>query len=327
MKALLIEKPHQRFQRQTGTRQKSGLNHCIDMICRSNESIGYVSCDTVEQIKSAIQTYRPKKVIIQALWVRGEGLAPLKNLFPDVEFYCHIHSNIPFLALEGPAYLIIDSYLKNGHGVIFNSIHAYNAFKDYNPRVYYLPNVYNETFLEPIIKPEDEFLDVGCFGSLRPMKNHLIQATASINLAKRLGKTLRFHTNIKRSEAGGEPVLANLQQLFRMNPKHQLISQPWMEPVNFIQSVRKMDVNLQVSMSESFNIVAADCIAAGTPTVVSSEIEWASSKSMARTNDPESIIQKMREAMGNKDLILENQSKLKEFDRVAKEEWRKFINA
>lgn len=327
MKALLIEKPHQRFQRQTGTRQKSGLNHCIQMLCKAAESMSYVSCDTVEQIKDAIQTYKPKKVIIQALWVRGEGLKPLKSLFPDVEFYCHIHSNIPFLSIEGHAYKFIDTYLKNGFGVIFNSIHAYRCFRDFNSKVYYLPNVYNEPFLDPFIKEEDEFLDVGCFGSIRPMKNQIIQALASINLANRMGKILRFHTNFKRSEAGGEPIILNIQQIFSMFPKHKLISQPWMEPSSFIQSVRKMDVNLQVSMTESFNIVAADCVAAGSPIVVSSEIEWASPKSYAKTNDPESIIFKMKEAIGNKELILENQQRLKDFDKMASNEWRKFINA
>jgi len=33
-----------------------------------------------------------------------------------------------------------------------------------------------------------------------------------------------------------------------------------------------MDICMQVSFSETFNIVAADCIASGVPVIVSSEI-------------------------------------------------------
>ena len=101
-----------------------------------------------------------------------------------------------------------------------------------------------------------------------------MQALAAIKLAERIGKTLLFHINAGRTETKGEPVLNNLRGLFHQlyDRGHKLIEHEWTEREEFIQLCAKMDIGMQVSFSETFNIVGADIISQGVPLVGSAEI-------------------------------------------------------
>jgi hypothetical protein len=54
----------------------------------------------------------------------------------------------------------------------------------------------------------------------------------------------------------------------------KLIESPWAEWSQFRATVAHMDLCMQVSFTETFNIVTADAVAEGVPSVVSSAIEW-----------------------------------------------------
>jgi len=105
------------------------------------------------------------------------------------------------------------------------------------------------------------------------MKNHLLQAVAAMRIGDLLGKKTYFHINTKRMENRGEPVLKNLRNLFK-GTDHVLVEHGWMERDNFLAVARRMDLGMQVSFSETFNIVAADMISQDVPVVVSNEIEF-----------------------------------------------------
>jgi hypothetical protein len=61
------------------------------------------------------------------------------------------------------------------------------------------------------VKAEDQFLDVACFGAIRPLKNQLMQGVSAIRCAESIHKTLRFHINASRAEQKGDNVLKNLR--------------------------------------------------------------------------------------------------------------------
>ena len=65
----------------------------------------------------------------------------------------------------------------------------------------------------------------------------------------------------------------------------------------FVEVIRGMDVCMQVSFSETQNIVSADAANQSVPLVVSSEISWASRLFWASPTDPGSIVNRLRLAL------------------------------
>jgi hypothetical protein len=55
---------------------------------------------------------------------------------------------------------------------------------------------------------------------------------------------------------------------------HKLVVHEWVNHKDFIKLVKTMDIGMQVSYSETFNIVAADFISQGVPVVISKELPW-----------------------------------------------------
>lgn len=325
MKVLIAERINSRYQRMTGRKQNCGLSVCTGMIAQSLESVVVVGCNDINDLANYIKNNNPQVVILEALWMKAEHLIGIKMQNPKTKFYVHIHSNLGFLSIESYALNMIYGHMRQGNGIIFNSIHAYNAFKHFK-NIYYLPNIYDKPYLPLKIQERDE-LHIGCFGSIRPMKNHIMQASAAILYANSVNKKLNFYVNFNRTEDNGEAVKKNIAVLFEMNNKHQLINQPWMEQKDFINSLQKMDVCLQVSMNESFNITAADAVAAGCPVVVSNEIEWVSELCYAKHSNPEEIANKIDFVMKSPLLVNINRGNLNSFNEFAKNKWKQFIDS
>jgi hypothetical protein len=163
--------------------------------------------------------------------------------------------------------------------------------------VFYLPNYYPPEFYprQPRINRGPK-LRVGCFGAIRPLKNQLIQAVAAIQYADLLGKDLRFHINATRLEGGGEPILKNLRALFDETPG-TLVEHPWMNRENFIAMTRRMDIGMQVALTETFNIITADAVMNDVPVVVSPEISWVHPEFQADPTSSEDIMYTMDRAL------------------------------
>ena len=318
MSVLLVEKINHRFERITKSRQASGLSVCLEMIASKIEGVTRVQVDNMQHVELAIQRFKPDKVIFQTIWASESDLVRVKALFPKKRFYIHLHSNTPFLAVEGYAIERINEARKHDVGIVFNDERAARAFGGV-----YLPNIYSVPFKGPRAPKNKSHIDIVCAGSLRPMKNQVTQAVAAIKYADKMGMKLRLHMNIGRSEGGAE-TLMNLKSLFRANPNHELVSIPWFEHHEFIKYLEDMDMGLQVSLSESFNIVAADYTCAGIPMVVSEEISWASKNVQAKTGCVDSILDKM----GNAHLYAEdNRSGLAAFSLNAEKVWNEFVKA
>ena len=180
--------------------QSTGLYNSIkfieDILHTNNIDVNFEVAADNNSIDALLHKYKPLICVIEALWVVPTKITELTKLHPKVKFIIRLHSDTPFLATEGIAMNWVSDYLK-----IHNTIIAPNSprltkelkavFNEYTDNIVYLPNYY------PIdIKPkpyvDSDTINISCFGAIRPLKNHLIQAHAAIAFAKKLNKKLYF---------------------------------------------------------------------------------------------------------------------------------------
>lgn len=249
-------------------------------------------------------------VVIEAFWVPPYKFDHLSAACPNVRFIVRNHSETPFLAHEGVAFGWMLEYLKRPNVAVapnaprmldetrFLARRAHPDWTgaDLDERVPYLPNYYRVPTVSPVRPNASKtWIDIGCFGAVRPLKNHMEQALGAMRFAERIGKLLRFHINAKRVEMGGSPVVKNLRDLFAQMPGCDLVEHAWTPHAEFLQLVATMDIVSQVTFSETFNIVAADAVSQGVPVVGSAEIPWLPPLARAAPDDAEDISEKMRQ--------------------------------
>jgi len=143
---------------------------------------------------------------------------------------------------------------------------------------------------------EEGIAKIALFGAVRPLKNHLTQAVAALKFAEQLGRRLELHINATRVEGYGAPALKNLRSLFSNTPNATMIEHPWLEHDEFLDVLRGMDYSLQVSFSETFNIVSADAASSGVPVVASAQIPWMPPWAAADPNEAEHIVSTLMKA-------------------------------
>ena len=275
------EKIHTKVGLSTGLYNSASF--CHNMLNAYNIKSKLIVVVDNNDIDREVKEYQPTHVIIEALWVVPEKFTVLSKLHPNVEWIIRLHSELPFLAGEGIALDWIGSYslhknIKIGVNAprMMNEVIEYLKTKgSYNDNIIYMPNYYPQDYTYSK-KKKDEYLDIGCFGAVRLLKNHMVQAMAAIKAANKMGKKLRFHVNIGRIEMQGGPVMHNLLALFEgiEGSGHTLINHPWVPREEFLKICAKMDVGMQCNFSETFNIVGADLISQGIPLVGSKEIPW-----------------------------------------------------
>lgn len=288
----------------------SGLFNSASFMNKMLTDAGYQS-EIVHVIDNSfidreVTRYRPNIVIIEAFWVVPEKFDVLVKLHKNVKFVIRNHSKTPFLANEGIAfdwamrysntpnvYVSSNSLDTNEEmAALFASMHGDWTKNEAKDRCPYLPNYYPLNF-HPEKHDAREIVDgvvnIGCFGAIRPLKNQMIQAIAAIKFAEQNGLTLKFHINGNRIEGNGNNVLKNMRNLFKHLP-HELVENAWMPHHEFIEFVATMDMGMQVSYTETFNIVAADMISQGVPVVTSKEIDWVDPKFHADPNNCDDIV-------------------------------------
>jgi len=280
------------------------------------------------QIDKEVSIYRPDIVIIEALWVVPEKFDVLTQLHPDVKWVVRLHSETAFLANEGVAMEWLKKYdTKPNVFISSNSKYLISAFKDVlKSEVSYTPNYYptDSIFGYKSIKNKNKLI-VGCFGAIRPLKNQFTQAIAAIKYAENENLILEFHMNAARVEQNGQNPLKNIKALFERT-RHKLVLHDWLSHDDFLRLVSKMDIGLQVSLTETYNIVTADFIRMGVPIVTSDEMNIVSGFSHASTKDIDNIIKVIRFNLAfNPILSLINKIKLKCSSYRAKKEWFKTI--
>ena len=336
MKILFICKKNETYGFSSYTKKSSGLFNSTNFIVTAlNATCRNVEAKIVEVVDGncldrEIFQFKPDKVVVEALWVTPEKFTELQKLHPKVKFYVHLHSNIPFLANEGMAIGWIDYYTRQGIAILANSQDSYEAFRAVLPHdmVKYLPNIYTDDFCEAVDRDNREVMHIGCFGAIRPMKNQLTQAMAAIRFAHKIKRPLKFYINSSRIETGGDPVLKNLRNIFVNHPNCELVECEWFEPDAFVKFMNeRLDIGMQVSMSETFNIVAADYVAAGLPIVVSDEITWASDFNKVGFDSVNNIVDKLEFVNNRRMLVKWNQRLLRQHSAKARELWCQFSHS
>jgi glycosyltransferase involved in cell wall biosynthesis len=135
-------------------------------------------------------------------------------------------------------------------------------------------------------------LNVGCFGAIRGLKNHMRAACAAARYAHERGIRLRFHVNAERIEGGY--IAANVLKNMRALLGESLVEHGWATHDDFVNRIcRLCDVVLVPSHSETFNIVAADAVIAGVPVIGTNEIPWLVRVFSNAPNDSDAFFQAM----------------------------------
>lgn len=322
-----------------GTALSSGLLNSAQFVSDMLNGVGVeskiVSVVDNNDIDREVSQYKPTHAVIEALWVVPEKFDVLAKLHPTVKWIVRLHSQTPFLSQEGIALDWIANYVTQKN--VFLGVNHQQTARDMrvlldamgvNPvkNILYLPNYYptvNHPYT-PVVK--DHYLDIACFGAIRPFKNTLVQALAAIEYAERENKHLRFHINGNRQEQNGEQVYKNIKGLFT-NAGHQLVEHDWLPHPEFVKLLKTMDLGLAVSFTETFCIVAADYTSVGLPMVVSNQVSWASNVIKAKPTETFDIVEKIGIALGWKSQFIVNANwhGLNAFSYQAKQDWLKAL--
>ena len=260
-------------------------------------------------IDREVTQYRPTHVIIEALWVVPSKFAVLQKLHPRVKWIIRLHSEMPFMAGEGMAMDWLGDYSDFKNIIIgVNAPRMTREVKKYlqirnnwtseqlETRVIYLPNYYPQDYVSKKLNKKKDTIDIACFGAIRPLKNHMVQAVAALDFANQIGKKLRFHVNSGRIEMQGQPTINNLLGFFEQlsDTGHQMINHQWAPRADFLKICATMDIGMQCNFSETFNIVSADLISQGVPIVGCTEIPWAVKFCCANPTSSEDMVRKLK---------------------------------
>jgi len=337
MRVLFVLKD--RFYNKTHSKSY-GLINSSKQVAKYLESEGHV-CKVVQVIDAnyidkEVFEFRPDVVIIEALWVSGDKMKELIEIkrYKHITWVVRIHSNIGFLSAETLALKYVNDYISLEKENLFVSCNNlgfnHNLSKAMNYKYTYLPNIIDLNFYHKEKNPHSHHIDVGCFGSLRILKNQCYQAMCAMEAADRLHKTLKFHITVDVNVdkyGGNNSVLKNLEELFK-NSRHELIKHLWLEQDDFRHLIKKMDIGLQVSYTESFNIVSADFVNGGVPIVVSDSIRWMPWFLKTSTVEFEKTISKIITIYNwrhSKLIKWWSRKNLFIYNEDAKREWNKFL--
>ena len=291
-----------------------------------------VIVDDSNGIDREVHNYKPTHVIIHALWVTPVKILELARKYKGIDWQIRIHSKIPFIATEGIAMDWIAQYSEMAKNVSnlylsANSMEAcFDLSKMFNIKFAYLPNIYYpDDKMKDNCNEIGETVNIGCFGAIRPLKNHLLQAMVAIEYGKENAKFIRFHINSDVTEQNGSQVLKNLKALFSNTP-YELVEHGWSNHHEFLDLVGTMDVGMQVSISETYNIVAADFVYMGVPIVVSNEIDWLPEHAMANPMSFKSISDVLKYNIVHRHVVKENMHCLEKYNVKSEGIWLKYLH-
>lgn len=232
-------------------------------------------------------------VVVSAPWIPVQTVMEFINTHPEVKLAINCHSNVGFLQADTNAVELIKNYMSIERGAFNfdlggNSMRFCDWVKDcFQVDCKFLPNLYYLDYLSAQPRPiyRGGTLRIGMFGAIRPLKNMMTGAAAALEIARAMREPMELWVCAGRTEAGGQTVLGAIKSMYRNLPGISLREYPWAPWPTFRRMVATMHLLLQPSYSESFNMVTADGVAEGVPSVVSDAIVWAPPHWQASTDD------------------------------------------
>ncbi len=231
-------------------------------------------------------------VVVSAPWIPTGEYQRLVTQFPETQFAVNCHSNVGFLQADTNGIKLVRQAMELELGV--SSFHlAGNSDKfcrwvrsAFASPCAYLPNLY---YLDPVALPHRPVycggtLRIGAFGATRPLKNFMSAAGAALDICRTLKVKLDLWISSGRIE-GGDRYARPLHAMLDRVPGVRIIENGWESWPNFRKTVGHMHLLIQPSYTESFNMVTADGVAEGVPSVVSEAIAWAPAHWKAMNDD------------------------------------------
>jgi hypothetical protein len=189
-----------------------------------------------------------------------------------------------------------------------------------------LPNMYPFSVTRHKPKWEGGKLRIGCFCAIRPYKNVLTAAAAALEVGVRLrANDLEFWISGGRMEGGGDTIMRAIEQMYKDVPRAKLVAQTWQSWPAFLETVGSMDLMLQPSFSEGFNMICADGISRGVSTVVGDAIYWAPQNWVASTDSASDIANKAVALLHDPGAIHEGVEALIKHNNAALQNWKSFL--
>jgi hypothetical protein len=285
------------------------------------------AADLANQLKSAEASH----VIVSAPWLSTADLARLCADFPETQFAVNCHSNLGFLQADPSAMRLLREGIDLERStwnfrIAANSERltrwvecAYAAPCLHLPNMYYLNDVHPKRELYT-----GGTLRIGAFGATRVLKNLMTAAGAAVEIANGLRADLEFWISAGRNEGAGS-VLDAVRQMVTGVPHVKLIENGWQTWPQFRQTVRHMHLLLQPSYTESFNVVTADGVAEGVPSVVSEAIHWAPNNWKAKVDDAGDIARVGRRLLRSRRSVRQGLAALEKHNNYAMRAWREYL--
>ena len=151
-------------------------------------------------------------------------------------------------------------------------------------------------------------------------------AGAALEIANGLRADLEFWISSGRNESAGAVVEA-VRQMMAGLPHVTLVENGWQTWPQFRQTVRHMHLLLQPSYTESFNVVTADGVAEGVPSVVSEAIDWAPNNWKAPVDDASAMARVGRRLLRSRRAPAQGLSALRAHNKKALRNWNEFLDS
>jgi hypothetical protein len=273
-------------------------------------------------------------VVVSAPWIPTADWLRILRAHSDVCFAVNCHSNVGFLQADANGVKLIREAMEIERGA-WNFRVAGNSRKfcrwlcdTYRTPCQYLPNLYYLDGNPPPHHPlfSSGALRIGAFGATRPLKNFMSAAGAAIEVAAQLHTQLELWVSAGRTEGGGGSILEAVRSMIGGLPNVRLVESGWQSWPNFRITVRHMHLLLQPSYTESFNMVTADGVAEGVPSVVSEAIEWAPDHWKAPVDDVQQIARVARYLLTDPHAPEDGLLALRRHNRDGLESWKGFLN-
>lgn len=234
---------------------------------------------------------RPTHVILAAPWIQTSDVAAMASEFPEVVFVVVSHSSVGFLAADPHAIRLLretaDLQLATHNVFVGGNSTKFTewATEVWGVNAAWLPNLYctAETFPQHDRPWQGGAVRIGMFGANRPLKNFLSGAAGAVELARRLRVPIELLLSSGRNEGGN---FRALEEMTENIPNLRVVQTGWLPWPAFRRLVRTIDLVLQVSYTETFNVVAADAVAEGVPVVASTAIDWVPRWWQAEADEP-----------------------------------------
>lgn len=247
---------------------------------------------SASDLRTRLRAAPASDIVISAPWIPALEMQSLSNDFPETHLTVNCHSNVGFLQADRNGMRLVREMMELQMATA--NVHlAGNSrrFCDWVRTAFgapcvYLPNLY---YIESDPTPRLPFsggtLRIGVFGATRPLKNLMSAAGAALEISRTLRVPLELWLSAGRSEGGGDGILAAVREMLNGLPNVTLILNGWQTWPSFRRTIAHMHMLLQPSYTESFNMVTADGVAEGVPSVVSNAIDWAPGDWKANVDD------------------------------------------